>query len=131
MRTRRLAGITLALVGAALGGLAMVQPAQAAQPTEPNPAVQASEAKPTVSGWDFTTDGVRIFSAADPNSPVNGLGYYQQGADLHRWVYGPEYRCDYGSSALWGEVTNLATGVTGWVPECNLSPPPAPTPPQG
>ncbi|MEV0660794.1 hypothetical protein ACIBI3_11495 [Actinomadura luteofluorescens] len=73
---------------------------------------------------DFRVPGVVIW-----DNPLNtarrvGLGYPGQKFDAIRgsgpWDY---YSCDNGvTSNFWIYGRNMATGVVGWVPDCNLTP---------
>lgn len=70
---------------------------------------------------DFRVAGVRIWSAPRSSSNINGLGYQGQGFLTDNTVVGDFYACDNGTSTnLWDHGRNNATGVTGWVPICNL-----------
>jgi hypothetical protein len=72
--------------------------------------------------WDdFRTSGVIIWSQASQNSAHNGLGYPGQGFDwVNIWDKGL-YNCDNGQSTnSWYEGRDIATGVYGYVPGCNL-----------
>ncbi|GAA5037951.1 hypothetical protein HNP84_003232 [Thermocatellispora tengchongensis] len=117
----------LARIGAAaFGGVALCAVAfagaGAAQAAAPG-AVEAGHAvvRADPVRWDFRVPGVRIFLRAHAGSPVLGLGYPGQGFETERFDWGPEYVCDNGSIAtLWGYGRNLATGVRGFVPSCNL-----------
>ncbi|MGI5207522.1 hypothetical protein ACQEU6_38840 [Spirillospora sp. CA-108201] len=72
---------------------------------------------------DFRVAGVVIWD--NPLNTANrvGLGYPGQKFDAIRgsgpWDY---YRCDNGvTSNFWIYGRNVATGVVGWVPDCNLT----------
>jgi hypothetical protein len=57
-----------------------------------------------------------------PNSMRKGLGYPKQ---LFNCDYGTEqggtYACDNGvTTPIWRHGTDAATGIIGWVPDCNL-----------
>jgi hypothetical protein len=56
---------------------------------------------------NFTKDGVRIHSAPDLASSVNGLGYAAHGAELHGRTAN--------DTGVYIYVTNTTTNVTGYV----------------
>ena len=73
---------------------------------------------------DFRVPGVVIWDNPLTTARRVGLGYPGQKFDAIRgsgpWDY---YRCDNGvTSNFWIYGRNVATGVVGWVPDCNLTP---------
>ncbi|MCK2219525.1 hypothetical protein MF672_037895 [Actinomadura sp. ATCC 31491] len=93
-----------------LGALALGLPATV-------PAAQAARI------YDFAVPGVIIWNGPSASSGRNGLGYPGQGFAPDRSEEHELYRCDQFESTLWHHGRNLATGVVGWVPACNLADP--------
>ena len=71
---------------------------------------------------DFRVPGVIIWSEANGNSIHKGLGYPGQGFAVDDIVAGGSYTCDNNeTTVIWNHGHNIATGVTGWVPACNIA----------
>ncbi len=81
--------------------------------------------------YDFRVPGVIIWSEPDtgPNSIRSGLGYPNQLFNCDKGTFdGGPYTCDNGvTTSTWRHGTDAATGITGWVPDCNLVAPPQPS----
>ncbi|TDD17003.1 hypothetical protein [Nonomuraea diastatica] len=70
---------------------------------------------------DFGALGVVIWSEPRAGSGRAGVGYAGQGFESDRSEEHGLYRCDFFESTLWHHGRNVATGVVGWVPACNLT----------
>ena len=71
--------------------------------------------------WDFRVPGVRIFQQPTADSAVVGLGYPGQLFIGPGGSPSPDYQCDNGVvSHTFEQGTDQVTGVSGWVPLCNL-----------
>jgi len=77
--------------------------------------------------YDFTASGVNIHTGPHVGDTVVGQGNPGDGLVYHNskgggagadWVGCP----DGSGSTVWDEVTDIRTGVRGWVSECFLSP---------
>ncbi|MCG5218501.1 hypothetical protein [Streptosporangium sp. KLBMP 9127] len=110
------AALTMALTG---GGLLLGPAAQAATGTD-----QRAPGHATAQRVDFALPGVIIWRQPTSQSSRNGLGYPGQGFQIDRVEIHGNYACQTGlSSNQWSHGRNLATGVVGWVPACNLADP--------
>ncbi|MDH6577300.1 hypothetical protein [Kitasatospora sp. MAP5-34] len=102
-----------AAVAAAGSGAGAATSAQAAPqaPADPHPPYRA----------EFFVPGVIIWSAPDGQSTRLGLGYPGQGFAVDDNADGSNYTCDLTSTTFWLHGQDIATGVVGWVPSCNLN----------
>jgi hypothetical protein len=70
---------------------------------------------------DFRAPGVIIWSQFGGGGVRLGLGYPGQGFNFFDEANSNAYKCTNGvTSTWWFDGTDEATGVTGWVPACNL-----------
>jgi hypothetical protein len=72
---------------------------------------------------EFRVPGVRIWRSYSTSSAVVGLGYPGQGffSDFQEYTPPNAYTCDNGvTTVYWNHGYDMATGVTGYVPFCNL-----------
>lgn len=116
IRRASAAGLIVAL---AAGGLLTGTAAAASA----KPADQREAAAQRAKRVDFAYQGVVIWNEPRAGSHRNGLGYPGQGFDIDRVEEHGLYRCDQGQSTQWSHGRNVATGVVGWVPACNLADP--------
>ncbi|KMS91102.1 hypothetical protein [Prauserella rugosa] len=137
--TRFRAALLAPVVAGLVAGPALAAPAQAAEAAAPQPAAthtaSAQQGGVSASGsWVIYGDGIKILALPDPAAEVRGLGYSGQTVTMHaEWKQPgtPPYTCFWGQvTTTYVDVTVDETGVRGWVPDCHLSPPPSPTPPQ-
>lgn len=125
MRLSSLAGYAIAV---ALATAAALVPASGQAATTPATVAQRSAAKaaavrPDDTG-DFRFQGVRIWSNDSTSSTVVGLGYIGQGwTDNDNPAYNTTlHTCADGSTSNWWIYGHdIATGVAGWVPTCNVT----------
>ncbi|MFB4317398.1 hypothetical protein [Actinomadura sp. 21ATH] len=75
---------------------------------------------PGQGGHDFAYAGVIIWAEPRAGSTQTGRGYPGQGWRTDRVEQHAEYQCETHSTDWWHYGRNLATGVVGWVPGCNL-----------
>ncbi|WP_431929368.1 hypothetical protein [Nonomuraea jabiensis] len=72
--------------------------------------------------YDFSADGVVIWSDPRRDAVLVGFGYPGQGFESDRSEEYGFFQCDdYFDSILWHHGRNAATGIVGWVPACNLT----------
>ncbi len=116
MRTAKLA--TLRVIGIVVASAAAVTVA-----AFPSSAAESPCAFPDSgpSSCDFRVSGVRIWRYAS-SSDVLGLGYPGQGFFVDSYQGTEEYMCDNGqyNAGHWFHGRDGATGLTGYVPMCNL-----------
>lgn len=132
MRKKRVALVGVVAATAMLGATPLV--ANASTGTDDAAKVSAQDGRTAASQHgqavkpesrvDFSGTGVRIFSQASAGSSVVGHGNQGDYAtELDGNVpHGEPYTCDHGGTSTgWLHVRNDRTGVTGFVPSCNMT----------
>ncbi|MFF5260198.1 hypothetical protein ACFY4C_14715 [Actinomadura viridis] len=93
--------------------------ATAAQAAPAGPAQTSAHAAQRL---DFRAPGIIIWKEPRKDSTRMGLGYPGQGFESDRVEKHAYYMCDNGlDTEWWYHGRNVGTGVTGWVPACNLT----------
>lgn len=118
LKVGRLAAVAVCLV--AVTGLW----SQAASATSYSTATVSAKAGPLApqAYTDFRVPGVRIWKGPSASTTIMGLGYPGQGYNVYDVYGGTEsYTCDNGQTTwTWIHGWDVATGVAGYVPSCNL-----------
>ncbi|MGW0810037.1 hypothetical protein [Nonomuraea sp. NPDC002799] len=71
--------------------------------------------------YDFGSQGVVIWSEPRADSGRNGLGHPGQGFESVWSQQHGLFRCADFESTLWHHGRNVTTGISGWVPACDLA----------